>query len=153
MRLKRFQMANISRTTEGVCFFRKLIMLTTIDKATKARYMRTYNKTDKGKVAAKRYQKKYYATINGHLRKLYSQIKQRCGDPNADGYKNYGGRGIELRFTSDEFVDYVVNVLQQDPCGLSIDRIDSDGHYEPGNIWFCTMAQNSAYRGRDHFGG
>ena len=98
-------------------------------------------------------QKRYEATINGYLRRLYQRIKQRCENPNDSSYPNYGGRGIEVRFTSDEFVEYVRNVLQQDPRGLTIDRIDSDGHYEPGNIWFCTMTQNNSYRGRDHFGG
>jgi len=122
-------------------------------KAAHARHMRAYSKTENGKAAAKRCQEKYYATINGCLRRCYARIKDRCENPNNSSYKYYGGRGIELRFTSDEFVEYVVNVLQQDPRGLSIDRVDSDGHYEPGNIWFCPMAQNSAYQGRDHFGG
>ena len=112
-----------------------------------------YTQSDKGKANNKRGSKKYLATINGYLRHLYSSMKQRCENPNDTGYKCYGGRGIEVRFTADEFVDYVVNVLRQDPRGLTIDRIDSDGHYEPGNIWFCTMAQNVEYRGKDHFGG
>ncbi len=112
-----------------------------------------YSRSEKSKATAKRGRKRYLATINGYLRRLYSRMKQRCENPNDGSYQYYGGRGIEVRFTADEFVDYVVNILKQDPRGLSIDRIDSDGHYEPGNIWFCTMAQNNSYCGKDHFGG
>lgn len=140
-------------------FFKELMMLTMPVAAIKmamdtktAANTAAYLQSEAGKAAIKRGQK-YLTTIDGYLRRLYSRMKQRCENPNDAGYKYYGGRGIEVQFTADEFVDYVVNVLQQDPRGLTIDRIDSDGHYEPGNIWFCTMIQNLAYHGRDHFGG
>lgn len=121
--------------------------------ATQKRYLQT----EKGKAAKKRAdkkcQKRYQATVNGHLHNTFSRMKRRCYNPNDSSYKNYGGRGIKVLFKSvNEFIDYVVDVLQQDPRGLTIDRIDSDGHYEPGNIWFCTRSQNSKYRGKDHFG-
>ena len=122
----------------------------------KQRHQKKYRQSEKGRAVInkcnKEYSKRRLATIPGYLRHLFSRMKQRCYNPKDTGYKYYGGRGVKVNFESaDAFIDYVVNVLQQDPRGLTIDRIDSDGHYEPGNVWFCTKSQNSQYRGKDHF--
>ncbi len=89
-----------------------------------------------------KYQKRYFNTIKGRLRRIYGSMKNRCNNLKHDHYKNYGGRGIELKFTIDEFIDYVVNDLQIDPRGLEIHRIDNDGHYEKGNIEFLTSKKH-----------
>lgn len=68
----------------------------------------------------------------------YRQAKRRCEDPRAPKYHNYGGRGIEFRFKSfEEFIEH----LGTRPPGnhISLDRIDNDGHYEPGNVRWTTM--------------
>ncbi len=93
-----------------------------------------------------KYRKVYRATTNGHLRDVYAGMKKRCSNPNCHNYHRYGGRGIKCLFTADEFVSYVINVLQIDPHGLEIDRIDNDGHYEPGNIRFVTHSENCKNR-------
>ncbi len=86
---------------------------------------------------------KYNNTINGHLRSIFSSMKFRCTNVKAHNYKHYGGRGIKVCFVSaDEFVTYVINELRVDPRGLTIDRIDNDRHYEPGNIRFITNTKN-----------
>jgi len=91
--------------------------------------------------------RRYAATIVGSLRKRFSGMRSRCDNPNDRGYKYYGGRGIKCKFKdSNEFVDYVVSVLKVDPCGLQVDRIDNNGHYEPGNIRFVTAKVNSSNR-------
>jgi hypothetical protein len=62
------------------------------------------------------------------------------------GYQNYGGRGIKFLFTSFEqwFAE-----LGHRPLGETIDRIDNDGHYEPGNVkWSTRSEQNSNQRPR-----
>lgn len=92
---------------------------------------------------SKKCQEQYRNTIKGHLRHVYADIRHRCNNPNATGYKNYGGRGIRCLFTSDEFIDYVINDLQVDPRGLQIDRINNNGHYEKGNIRFVTRKVNN----------
>ncbi len=96
----------------------------------------------------RRTDREYYNTTVGHLRHVYSNMNQRCNDPKSSGYKYYGERGIKLLFTPDQFVDYVVNTLKVDPHGLTIDRIDNDGHYEPGNIRFVTHKKNCQNRKR-----
>jgi len=90
--------------------------------------------------------KEYNRTIRGHLRRIYAGMKCRCDNPKAKDFKDYGGRGIRLKFTSDEFVDYVINTLKVDPRGLQIDRINNDGHYEKGNIRFVTAKINNNNR-------
>lgn len=90
------------------------------------------------------YRQEYNNTIVGHLRNVFGNAKRRCNNPKNKQYKNYGGRGIKCLFvSSDEFVNYIVNELQIDPRGLTIDRINNDGNYEPGNIRFVTLAENN----------
>ncbi len=90
-----------------------------------------------------------YQTITGHLRRCYANIVYRCTNLNGRNYDRYGGRGICCLFSSaDEFIDYVVNVLQIDPSGLTIDRINNDGHYEPGNIRFILNLENQRNKKR-----
>ncbi len=108
-----------------------------------------YSKSGKGRVTAKRGQDKYYTTIEGHLQRVFGNIKVRCNDPEHKSYKNYGARGIRVCFESlDDFRGYVINELQVDPRGLTIDRIDNDGNYEPGNIRFVTHRENQQNKGR-----
>ena len=98
---------------------------------------------------SQRYANKQRRTIAGYLRHLFYCIKQRCDNSNYPKYKYWGGRGIKCKFRSaDEFVNYVINNLQIDPHGLTIDRINNNGHYEPGNIRFVTIAENNRNKTR-----
>ncbi len=95
-----------------------------------------------------KYHKEYNNTISGYLRHIFHAMKQRCNNPKTHNYNRYGGRGIKNLFkSSDELIDYVVNVLKVDPHGLQIDRIDNDGNYEPGNIRFVTSKENIMNKG------
>jgi hypothetical protein len=59
----------------------------------------------------------------------------RCVNPECKSYKNYGGRGVEVRFTQKQFLDYMKELYPGvDPRGMDIDRIDNNGHYEVGNL-------------------
>ena len=120
----------------SVCHKNTTLKYQQTDKGKKTRLK--YNQSKKGKTI----QRRYFNTVGGHLRQVFSAMKRRCNNPNHWNYNRYGGRGIELRFTSNEFVDYVVNVLKVNPIGLQIDRIDNDGHYEVGNIRFVTAKEN-----------
>ena len=104
-------------------------------------YQQQYRKTHKEKLI------EYRTSICGHLRSIYGAMIDRCNNPKRHNYNRYGGRGIKCLFTSNEFVDYVVNILQIDPRGLQIDRIDNNGHYESGNIRFVTGKENCQNRG------
>jgi len=65
-------------------------------------------------------------------RTAYNNAKQRCSsDTNSPNYYNYKGRGIEFRFIS--FEQFFAE-LGPRPEGLTLDRKNNDGHYEPGNV-------------------
>jgi hypothetical protein len=71
-------------------------------------------------------------------------MKQRCTNPKDKGYKNYGGRGVEFRFASP----LEAGLWIQANLGLdkekSLDRIDNNGHYEPGNLRWATNQKQSS---------
>jgi hypothetical protein len=56
----------------------------------------------------------------------YRAMRTRCLLPTNSGYPDYGGRGIKIcdRFLAD---------TGERPPNTSLDRIDNDGNYEPGN--------------------
>jgi len=76
---------------------------------------------------------------------LYLQARKRCRCPSRHPYwKNYGGRGIEFRFDSFE---QFYSELGPRPSPLhSIDRIDVDAHYEPGNVRWATASEQATNR-------
>lgn len=84
------------------------------------------------------------------LRTTRASIIQRCENPNNTHYEDYGGRGIsicrEWRESLPAFVDYMISLGWTKYCGESIDRIDNNGNYEPGNVRFAsknTQARNT----------
>lgn len=83
----------------------------------------------------KMWKSKIYGVWNG--------MKQRCTNPNCREYKNYGARGIEICEEwndSKNFIDWALANGYQE--GLSIDRIDYDGNYEPSNCrWSDAITQ------------
>lgn len=86
---------------------------------------------------------------------LYQRVqamKHRCCNPNNSNYANYGGRGIRFNFAGvKEGTLWIVKNLglpPQDPY-LQLDRIDPDGHYEPGNLrWADVRVNQLNKRGR-----
>ena len=110
-----------------------------------------YQHHERCKKANRGYQKKTTSTFKGRLYVLWSNINTRCNNPNSINYKYYGERGITNKFKlSTEFFEYVTIFLGYDSIeklrGLQIDRIDNDGHYEPGNIRFITSKINNNNR-------
>ena len=90
------------------------------------------------------------------LHPLYSRwlsMTQRCTNPKHSSYKNYGGRGITI---CDEFKDfksyvkYVESLDGYDPINKSLDRIDNNKGYEPGNL---RWADNSTQIANQRFSG
>jgi hypothetical protein len=82
------------------------------------------------------------------LRKVWRQMHRRCTVPKDDRYYRYGARGISV---CPEWSDWPVfrdwAVSAGYGPGLSIDRIDNDGNYEPGNCQWSTRATQAGNRG------
>ena len=100
-----------------------------------------YQSKGHGKLLHKEAMQKYRKTFNGHIRRLLNRMKYRCTAKNDPRYKDYGGRGIELKITFEELFTWCVN-NKVDPRGLQVDRIDNDGNYSLDNIQFVTAKEN-----------
>ena len=77
-------------------------------------------------------------------RSWYSML-QRCTNPRDLGWTNYGGRGIKV---CDEWltIEGFVRDMGLRPVGMSLDRIDTDGNYEPGNCRWATVTEQNRNR-------
>lgn len=75
------------------------------------------------------------------LRTVWTNMKHRCLNPEDKRFAHYGGRGIAI---CPEWLDFEVFAADMGPHpgrGLTLDRIDNDGNYEPGNCRWATRAQ------------
>jgi hypothetical protein len=95
----------------------------------------------------------YYAQMpKGVARTLcvrYNRIQGATNPTSTNpAYASYRARGIQNRFRSCEgFVRYVWETLPHPTYrGMEIDRIDNDGHYEPGNLQLATRLENAQNR-------
>ena len=91
---------------------------------------------------------------NSSLYRRWQHMKDRCYNPNDKRYKNYGRRGIkvcdEWLNSFENFYNWAINNGYQE--GLTIDRIDVDGNYEPSNCrWVTTKEQQFNKRNNKRF--
>jgi hypothetical protein len=74
-------------------------------------------------------------------------MRQRCNNPNDHAYRYYGGQGVkvgdrwELK-RGGSFVKFFAHVGHAPP-GKSLDRIDPNGNYEPGNVRWATALEQA----------
>lgn len=84
------------------------------------------------------------------LYRTWLQIKQRCFSVKHAAYPDYGGRGITLyepwRKDYAAFERDIEAEIGPKPQRMSIDRINNDGNYEPGNLRWATQTEQNRNR-------
>lgn len=99
------------------------------------------------------------STKHGHAPKVsartpeynaWKAMRSRCGNPRNQDYKRYGGRGIRVCARWDDFEIFLQDMGPRPTNKHSLDRIDSNGNYEPGNCRWATRKQQSRNREYTH---
>lgn len=83
---------------------------------------------------------------HAHRHPLYQtwlSMRQRCTNPNVNNYHRYGGRGITVCTRWQDFAAFLSDVGERPSPQHSLDRIQNDGNYEPGNVRWATRVEQA----------
>jgi hypothetical protein len=85
-------------------------------------------------------------TTHGHAGptpeyRTWQAMRNRCTNQHCDKFKHYGGRGIRVCERWDSFENFLADMGLRPSDKPTLDRINPDGNYEPGNCRWATWKQ------------
>ena len=94
--------------------------------------------------------KRQFHGLSRHpLYHLWSGMMTRCYNPRCRSFKDYGGRGIAVCERWHDvrlFVEDIERLIGPKPTERSLDRINNEGHYKPGNVRWATAVEQGNNR-------
>jgi len=80
----------------------------------------------------------------------WRMMLSRCRNPNDDAYPSYGGRGIKVCERWKRFTDFLADMGPRPSRQHTLDRIDTYGNYEPGNVRWVKTRKDQMRNRRDN---
>lgn len=85
---------------------------------------------------------KSHGLYGTEMHRIWRSMLARCQSKTHIGYRYYGGRGVKVCERWMDLNNFIADMGQR-PTGASLDRIDPDGDYEPGNCRWATVAEQN----------
>lgn len=95
--------------------------------------------------------KLYPKEIRTKLYTIWASMKSRCLKPQNKRYYCYGARGIKVCDRWLTFSNFLQDMYPSYKKGLSIDRLDNNGNYEPNNCRWATRIQQAQNKSSNHW--
>lgn len=91
-----------------------------------------------------------HGMTNNRFYNTWKNIKNRCLNEDDVQYHSYGERGIQIHpewiDTPNNFIDYISQLENSNKSNYSLDRINNNGNYEPGNLRWATSSTQGRNR-------